>query len=241
MTVHHQSQKDRIDAGLGFEWDILPPVLDKLSQIPRNATEVRFRRNVKSHCGIAKFGSITKLWAHGVNQDFLLEISRLEKLELLHLENVTATELSPLKALTKLQNLSVVGATKVTGLNWLPTTPNLRFLAIENAKMVHDLSPLSELTQLEALGLEGSMWTAMRVSSLAPLSSLTNLRFLFMTNLKAADKSLRPLQELHNLRVMECGNFFGDEQFMFLASALPYLRCQWLPPAQNASASGADG
>ncbi len=72
----------------------------------------------------------------------------------------------------------MIGATKVKDLSWLPTQRFVRSLAVENLKNVHDLAPLHQLTQLTALGVEGSMWTPMRVASLVPLSALCELEYL---------------------------------------------------------------
>ncbi len=71
------------------------------------------------------------------------------------------------------------------------------------------------------------MWTTMRVASLAPLSRLQDLRWLFLTNCRAVDRSLRPLYSLARLEVLDCAAFFPDEEFVRLRAALPRLRCDW--------------
>jgi len=172
MTVHHQAHQERIDAELGFEWDTLPPIVQCVADVPQGATHVRMRRTKNSHRGISKLSGIKKFWAYGVNQKFLQEIVVLKELELLHLEKLTASDLSALSTLPVLRSLSVIDAPKITDLSWLPSQSTLRSLAIENAKNINDLTPLSRLTQLVSLGIEGGVWTLMRVASLEPLSAL---------------------------------------------------------------------
>jgi hypothetical protein len=116
-------------------------------------------------------------------------------------------------------------------LNWLPHTASLKALAMENMKRVTDLDPLASLKQLKALAVEGSLWTPMRVASLAPLCALERLEYLFLTNLRVVDKSLRPLHALTRLRALQCANFYPATEFAALANARPTLRCDWLGKA----------
>ena len=227
MTVHHQAHQDRADVELSFDWDSLPPFVEHVSQVPSGANYVRLSRVANSHRGLCNLSGVKKLWAHGVNQDFLHEISALKELEVLHMEKVSASDLTAVNALPLLRSLSVIDAPKVTDLSWVPTQPTLRSLAIVNATAVQDLAPLSQLTHLRALGVEGGMWTPMQVFSLSPLSTLRQLQSLFITNLRAKDQSLRALLALSKLRVLQCAKFFPREEFDALKQAHPELHCDW--------------
>jgi len=227
VTVANEHHRERVDAGVGFEWDLLPPVVERPDDVTSSATDVRLRRTRSSHRGIAKLGHVRRLWAYAVDQHFLDEICDMHTLELLHLERVTATDLSRLSGLTRLTRVSVVDATKVEDLGWIPSHDSLRALALENLKRVHDLERLERLPQLRSLAVEGSMWTPMRVATLAPLSGLTNLEALFLTNLRVADGSLEPLHSLERLGVLQCARFFARDEFRRLELARPSLRCDW--------------
>jgi len=227
MTIHHQAHQERADVELSFEWDTLPPLVEHVAQVPPGATHVHLRRITKSHRGVSNLPGVKTLWARGVDQDFLQEISALKDLEVLYMEKVTAYDLSAVNTLPLLRSLSVIDAPKITSLSWVPTQPTLRSLAIVNAKAVHDLAPLSQLTHLTALGVEGGVWTPMQVLSLAPLSALRQLESVFLTNLRAKDQSLQALLALPKLRVLQCANFFPQEEFNRLASTHPELRCDW--------------
>lgn len=222
------SHKTRINAGLCFDWRKVPK--SKLpADAPRKPRLFTHARDGDSFNGIERLQSIEVLYPTNVNQAYLEAICDLENLHTLRLERaINVKDLSPIQRLLKLKQLAVIDATKVADLRWAQPLGHLRSLGLENFKRVEDLEPLAGLTNLEALAVEGSMWTAMRLTSLRPLASLRNLRWLFMTNLRVTDRSLEPLHTLGKLKVLECAKFFPDEQFAQLARALPGLDCNWL-------------
>jgi hypothetical protein len=67
----------------------------------------------------------------------------------------------------------------------------------------------------------------MTVASLSPLASLSNLRFLHLTNLKALDESLEPLASLSDLEILDLPNFYPFEEFAKLSARLRKTSCTW--------------
>lgn len=234
MTTPSISHQERIDAGLSFVWTSLPARSNTAADIRPDADAVVMYRIKQSHKGVGRHRHIRHLWAHAVDQAFLEEIAELDALETLYMNRVNAADLMPLGNLPRLRSLSVVDATKVVDFNWLPQTDSLQSLAVENLKRITDLDALASLTQLKALGVEGSMWTPMRVASLGPLGELKQLQYLFLTNLRVVDKSLKPLHTLAGLRALQCANFFPNAEFAALADVRPQLRCDWFAKAQPA-------
>jgi hypothetical protein len=165
------------------------------------------------------------VWLASVNQPFLGEIAEISAIELLYINGLTATDMSPLERLSQLRHLILIGGTKVDSLDWIRRLPPLEGFALENFRRISRLDPISSLKSLSALAVEGSTWTAMRVESLAPISELRCLRYFFFTNLRASDHSLRPLHGLTGLKAIQCGAMFPDEEFVALHRALPELRC----------------
>jgi hypothetical protein len=224
MPLVHQ---DRIDAGVSFDWDTLPAHCPTLAELAHDAQDLRFRRERSSQRGISRFKNLRRLWLYSVNQDFLDELSCLPDVEVLFLHGLTATDPTPLTRLRRLRRLIIAGGTKVQSLDWVTQLPPLEAFAIENFKRVFRLDPVSSLTSLTALGIEGSIWTRMRVATLSPLSQLRHLRHLFLTNMTAADRRLKPLHSLTALEVLQIGALFPDEELLRLRDALPGLRCDW--------------
>lgn len=227
MTIHHPEHANRMDAGLAFEWDTLPKFVDNIALVDREAEDVCLRRVARSHRGISHLKRVRRLWARAVDQAFLEEIAALPTLEVLHLDGVTATDLRALGTLPILRSLSVIGASRVANLDWLPAQASLRSLSLENLPKIAVLDDLSRLRQLTALAVEGGMWKPMAVASLGPLADLRELTHLFLTNLRVADKSLAPLHAIPRLRVLESAQFYPREEFIALARSNPALSCQW--------------
>ncbi|MEQ1893540.1 MAG: hypothetical protein ABL998_13420 [Planctomycetota bacterium] len=219
--------QERIDAGILYDWKELPPLQNSLEGVREDTEELHFARERDSHRGFSRLQRLRSAWLWGVNPAFLEEIAAIETLEVLQLDRVTAADLRPLAQLRRLRRLIINDATKVTDLRWVETLPELDALSLGNFKRVRELDPLSALTSLKALGVEGSIWTAMRVDTLAPLSRLIGLESLFLISLRVADRSLRPLHALTRLRVLRAAAYYPDEEFRSLRQALPHLRCCW--------------
>jgi hypothetical protein len=219
--------QERIHAGISFDRSLLPPHRTSLVDLPSGSTELWFRRDRSSHRGIHRFGRLRRLWLYSVNQEFLQELADIPAIEQLFIDGLTATDVTPLQRLRHLRRLVLIGGTKIESLDWLAGLAPLETLALENFKRVFDLGALASHTSLTALGVEGSIWTRMRVVTLAPLAGLYRLRSLFLTHLTAADHSLRPLHSLSDLQLLEIGALFPDDELVRLRQALPKLRCDW--------------
>jgi hypothetical protein len=225
VTVAHAAHAARIEGGVGFEWDRLPAAVTSVSGVDPEAADVVFRREGTSHVGLHRYTAIRRLWASQVDAAFLDEIAAMPALEMLSLQRVTAINLQPL---VRLRRLIVRDATRVVDLEWTRALA-LESLALENLKSVCSLEPLADQHGLRALAVEGAMWTAMRVHSLEPLRNLERLEYLFLTNLRVRDGSLRPLHGLARLRFLQCARYYADGEFALLATARPDLQGNWLP------------
>jgi hypothetical protein len=226
VTVAHAAHAARIDGGVGFEWDRLPAPVRAVSAVDPEATDVVFRREGASHAGLHRCTAIRRLWASQVDAAFLDEIAAMPSLDTLSLQRVTASDLQPLARLGQLRRLVVRDATRVADLEWTRALA-LESLALENLSSVSSLEPLAGQRGLRALGVEGAMWTAMRVHSLEPLRNLERLEYLFLTNLRVRDGSLRPLQGLTRLRFLQCARYYDHSEFAALAAARPELEGNW--------------
>lgn len=218
---------DRIEAGIGFDWSTVPKVVATLAGVPDDARELHFLRERKSHRGFARLQHLKRAWLNGIDADFLAEIVQVQSLEVLQLSRVTATDLTPLHRLRGLKRLMVCDASRVETLHWVAGLPDLDALQIVNFKRVRDLEPLTALQSLVTLGVEGGMWSPMHPDTLAPLARMPNLRNLFLLSTRVADRSLRPLQALKGLRVLQCATHYPDDEFRELRRALPELECSW--------------
>ena len=226
-----RSHQQRIDAGIGFQWDSFPPYLLEPPRADATDRLLRLRRKGKSHRGVSACTSVRELWAHSVDEAFLAEICELKELTFLHIEGTSVSDLSPLRRLSKLDRLFITGATIVRDLAFLDAHSRLSALGLEHFPEVRDLEPISSLPELVGLAFEGSVWTPGQVVSLSPLKTLARLQCLCIVNLKVADGSLRPLHELPSLQALQCANYFSELEFSALKSSKPNLECDWLETA----------
>ena len=93
-----------------------------------------------------------------------------------------------------------------------------------------DIAWLSEAHHLEVIGIEGSMWTAQRIPSLAPLAGLKGLRAVLAVSTHLDDKDLAPLAECPNLEFLHCAMIASWEEFERLQRSMPTLVCTWFRP-----------
>ena len=71
--------------------------------------------------------------------------------------------------------------------------------------------------------MDGSMWTTQRVETLAPIGQLSDLKFLSIVNLRAADKTLRPLFALQKLETFWSAQWWDPEEVEELHARNPRL------------------
>ena len=128
-----------------------------------------------------------------------------------------------------MRRLILHGGTKVEDLDWVALLPaTLEVLYLERFARVTDISPIGKLTQLTALGIEGGMDKQVRIETLEPLATLSNLRHLFLAAAQVLTKSLAPLRRLHHLELLECTIRFPEQEFIELKRNLPKLNCDWI-------------
>ena len=217
-----------LDAGIVFDPDTLPKLVQSLDGVPDDARELTLLRQDKSHRGLSKFKRLRHLWAGRVNQEMIEEISGLPELEILRIKNMSATSLEPLAQNRKLKRLIIKGGNKVPDMEWTRgLSPTLEVLHLESLFRATDIRPIGELSQLKTLGLEGGIDRKLELGSLEPLGTLSNLQYLFLAAARVADKSLAPLQRLKKLRHLSCGTYFPDAEFVALEKVLPGLDCSW--------------
>ena len=202
--------------------------MQTLDGVPDDAEELTLLRQEKSHRGLSRLKRLRHLWAGRVNQEMIDEIADLPDLEILRVKNMSAASLEPLARNRKLKRLIINGANKVPDMQWtLGLSPTVEVLYLESFFRATDIRPLGRLTNLITLGLEGGFDRKLELESLTCLSTLSNLRYLFLAATRAADKSLAPLRQLKSLKHLTCGAYFPDEEFVALKKALPGLDCGW--------------
>jgi hypothetical protein len=98
----------------------------------------------------------------------------------------------------------------------------LKWLQLENPKLITDLGPLAGLDGLDGLGFSGSLWVTQAVKTLKPLAGLTALKWLYLFNLRSLDESLRPLEPLRSLVSLTVSkDMFPIEELAWVCARFP--------------------
>jgi len=174
---------------------------------------------------IPKLENIRYLWFNSkVNQALFEAACQNQGIEGLYIDWSGIKDLSSLRNLKKLKFLHIGSSASIESIDVLSQMERLIVLELENIKRIRNLSPLRSLRGLEGLGIEGSTWTTQIVDTLEPLCDLQNLRYVFLSNLKTLDKTLKPLAQIKTLMHIRTAYWWPKSEFELLRDSLPALK-----------------
>ena len=164
------------------------------------------------------------LWFHSrVNQKMFDAASKVPNLEGLYIKWSGIKDLSALRNANHLTHLHIGSSSQIESIEVLGDVQNLITLNLEQLNKISNFSVLAKLTQLEGLGIDGSIWTPQTIDTLEPIGQLENLRYLTATNSKIKTNSFKPLLKLKNLVRFDCSWNYPEQEFEKLKS-LPNLK-----------------
>jgi hypothetical protein len=136
----------------------------------------------------------------------------------LHIGFQGITDLRPISELTKIEDLSLTQNWTIEDISPLSNLTNLKILDLEG-NPIKDINALSSLTKLTELIL-----SRVKVSDLTPLSRLYNLEELDLGGVNVVINSLEPLRNLTKLRSLElAGRDISDLSALENLTELKYL------------------
>ena len=133
------------------------------------------------------------------------------------------TDITSLQCLDALRYFHLGSSTRLASIEPLSKLHNLKWLGLENLKLVRDLTPIAKLVELEGLTLEGSIWSTQRVKTLAPIARLRCLRYLSIANLRTDDHTLAPLFTLDTLETLICAKWWDETELAEIRRRNPGL------------------
>jgi len=201
-----------------------PEFTSDLADFDNSKTELHIRADVKNRQLLTEL-NIEKLWLIGAKEKDIDQIFKLHQPKYISLYQFLAKDLSCLENLTKCETLITEWNTKATELWDFEFNPNLRKLAIRDYSKISDLSALEKATQIKSLSLDGGMNKKIKVDNLKPISKLSQLEYLRLTNIKVTDESLEPISKLMGLRKLEISNQFPTKEYANLSVKLTKTNC----------------
>lgn len=201
-----------------------PEFVEDLSIVDRTIDSLAISDKTKNISSISEFNP-KNLWLICLNQkQFDLIIKQVDP-RYLSLYGCRVSDLSYLSQLSKLSTLILNWNSKAETLWDIGANVNLKHLHLEDLSKVKSIDQLINANSLEYLGIEGGWTKSWKLASLAPLSELSNLRQLTLMGLQVQDKSLHPLSQLTRLEELEVSNQFKAEEFARLSTKLRNTKC----------------
>jgi Leucine-rich repeat (LRR) protein len=163
---------------------------------------------------------------HRVSSEFFEAICSMNNLEVLRFWTSTVIDLSPLKKLKNLTTLHLDSFSKLEDISPILELKKLNKLSIENCFKIKNYELLGGLNKLEALRLGGDTFAPKNLilSSLYPLTSLSNLKHLDLSSTSIKDKSFLELLKMKNLLRLDASWRMKKEIRIKIKSNLPTLK-----------------
>lgn len=158
-----------------------------------------------------------------VNQKMFDAACRMPNLIGLYIKWSGIKNIEALRFAKKLRHLWLGGSSQVESIDVVGEMDALITLELQQLNKISDFSVLSKLTNLEGLGIDGSMWTAQKIDTLKPLENLRKLKYLSLINTQTKDKSFDPLLNLAELVLFQSSWNYPEAEFEKLKS-LPKIK-----------------
>lgn len=165
------------------------------------------------------------LWVHSrVSQRIFDAVCENTNIESLYIKWSGIKSIDNIANLTRLRYLRIGSSSQIESLAALEKLPSLEVLEIENTGRIADYDFLAGLRQLKALGVSGSMWTTLKINSLAPIKSLNKLIWLDLANTKLLDNNFSYLHNLKELTTLYLPLWYPRQVYKDIFKALPHLK-----------------
>jgi Leucine-rich repeat (LRR) protein len=159
-----------------------------------------------------------------LTQNLFNSICDMDFLEGLYFKWSNITDISRISDLSNLKHLHIGSSPKIADISALSKMNSLLTLEIENIKVLNNISFICDLTYLEGLGINGSLWTTQTIASLNPIQKLKHLKFITLYGTKVLDGSLKPLATLKSLERIWIAPFYKKEEYDYIINNLPGLK-----------------
>jgi hypothetical protein len=202
--------------------------VELVASIPRDADVAAVFGRARDFEELTHRPTLDRLWVSGVREREFEILATMTWLRSLTIHDLRVATLRSLSTLVGLKSLRIAGSPRIKSLDGLEELTRLNELILFDCCNYSTVAQIKTLIALDTLCLEGGFSKPLRIDSLAPLSRLMNLRRLRLASIRVADKSLRALHGLHELRDVFIAKMFPDSELQAAAYALPLARGEYL-------------
>jgi len=169
--------------------------------------------------------TVEHLWfLSRVPQDLFDAACQVPKLKGLYIKWSGVKNIEAVASARHLRYFHLGDSAQLQSIDCLSSMQQLRWLDLANIKRIDRLDPIAKLRKLEGLSVDGGTWTTQRVATLEPIGKLTSLRYLSIVNLRAADKTLRPLFRLRKLENFLAAQWWDPAEIDELRARNPKMK-----------------
>jgi hypothetical protein len=166
----------------------------------------------------------TIVFSSKVSQELFDAACKAPNLEALSIKWSSVKILEALSQAKTLQALFLGSSPGVSDLQPIARLRDLKYLFLENVLDPVDLAFMKELGELKEFGLSATRGRRMKVLTLQPIASATNLEMMWLIDLQVMQDGLRPLHSLPRLKSLRSTLKPASPEFDELRRAVPSLQ-----------------
>jgi hypothetical protein len=166
----------------------------------------------------------TLVFSSKVPQRLFDAACRVSQLEALHVKWSSIESLDAICSLASLRSLFLGSSPGIACLAPISALSGLAHLFVENVQDPVDLSFVEQLRELLEFGLAAPRGRKLRVRTLEPLGSLTQVQLLWLVSLQVQQGDLKPLYGLQHLASLRTTMKASSTELRELCAAVPTLK-----------------
>ncbi|ADB15128.1 hypothetical protein Psta_0439 [Pirellula staleyi DSM 6068] len=205
----------------------MPPgmvLCDDVADLPSDVRSVWLNRKTKHIDDLPRFREIRRVHSP-LHEEWLPAFASMPNLEHVKLTLPKCKDIPSLACLKNLRTLVLGWNRQQESLEFVRGMDWLHSLCVSEAMGVTSLEPLSTLPELREIYIDGQISARYQVESLNPLSALKELQFaVLLVRLPKERRNLLPLKQLKKLEYLWLSDDYYPSEYDALLDALPQLK-----------------
>lgn len=194
-----------------------------IEELPRSAKFVSLGRGCRNIDRLPTRKRLQRVHTE-LSEDLVEHLADLPNLRYVQFRLPRSDSIPRLSPLTQIQTLVLKCNKHQSSLNFLKGLENLHSLCVSEAMGVSRLTPISSLIELRELYIDGTISKRNTIQSLAPIGKLASLRYaVLLLRVERSNRSLRPLHKLSQLEFLHLSHDYDDVEYEKLVAKLPRL------------------
>lgn len=156
-----------------------------------------------------------------VNQDLFDAACEIQNLDSLFIKWSDIESFQNLAKLTNLKRLYIASSTHLKDLNFMGFTKSIEWLELHELKNLKELNGIELVPNLKGFIISAGMFGKQKLKDFEPLSNLSNLEYLGLSSTYAQSENLSPLCQLKKLKYLELPIYYPMLEYAKIVKQLP--------------------